>query len=82
MSTEVMLMVHLTERFRKKAKYPEKDLFKKATLEVMKFEKPSLYEKISTKANAIFYYSSKILPTEIISAVCEMTVVMKDLPST
>lgn len=42
MSTEVMLMVHLTERFRKKAKYPEEDLFKKATLEVMKFEKPSL----------------------------------------
>ena len=55
---------------------------KKTTLEVKKFAKPSQYEKIPTGANGILYCSSRILPTERISAICEMAAVMKDLAST
>ena len=60
----------------------ENYFFKKATLEVKKFAKPSQYEKISTEAKGILYYSGRILPTDGISAACEMTAVMKDLVST
>ena len=56
--------------------------FKKATLEVKKFAKPSQYEKISTEAKEILYYKGRILPTDGISAACEMTAVMKNLAST
>ena len=56
--------------------------FKKATLEVKKFAKPSQYEKISTEAKGILYFNGRILPTDGISAACEMTAVMKDLAST
>ena len=61
----------------------ENYFFKKATLEVKKFAKPSQYEKISTEAKGIlYYYNGRILPTDGISAACEMTAVMKDLAST
>ena len=51
-------------------------------MEVKKFAKPSQYEKISTEAKGILYYNGRILPTDGISAACEMTAVMKDLAST
>ena len=64
-------------------KETENYFFKKATLEVKTFAKPSQYEKISTEGNGIFHYSGRILPTDNrISAACEMTAVMKDLAST
>ena len=56
--------------------------FKKATLEVKKFAKPGQYEKISTEVKGILYYNGRILPTDGIRAVCEMTAVTKDLAST
>ena len=51
-------------------------------MEIKTFVKPSQYEKISTEANGILYYSGKSVPTERISAVFEMAAVMKDLEST
>lgn len=66
----------------KELKEAENYFFKKATLKVKKFAKPSQYETISTEANGILYYNQRILSTGGISAACEMTAVMKDLAST
>ena len=72
---QVSKVVLFTENELKEA---ENYFFKKVTLEVKKFAKPSEYEKISTEANGIFYYSGRILPADQISAVCEMADAMKD----
>ena len=64
------------------SKEAENYFFKKETLKVKKLAKPSQYEKISTEANGILYYNGRILPTDRISAACEMTAVMKELAST
>ena len=66
----------------KELKEAENYFFKKATLKVKKFAKPSQHETISTEANGILYYNRRILSTGGISAACEMTAVMKDLAST
>ena len=56
--------------------------FKKATAEVKKFVKPSSYQKKSTEKNGVLYYSGRILSTNSINAVNEMSSVMKDLSRT
>ena len=56
--------------------------FKKATAEVKKFVKPSSYQKISTEKDGVLYYSGRILSTNSINAVNEMSSVMKDLSKT
>ena len=49
-------------------KEAENYLFKKATLDIKKFVKPSQYEKISPEANGILCYSDRILATDRISS--------------
>ena len=63
-------------------KKAENYFFKKAALEVNNFGKSSQYETLSIEVNDIFYHSVRILTTEGISTVCEMTAVVKDLAST
>ena len=54
--------------------------FRRATLEVKKFVKPSQYQKISMEKNDILYYSGRILPTDNIRADGnQLSTVMKDL---
>ena len=53
--------------------------FRKATLEVKRFIKPTQYQKISIERDGILYYSGKILPTDNIKITGEMSTVMKDL---
>ena len=76
---QVSKVILFTENDLKEA---ENCFFKKATLEVKKFVKPSQYEKISTEANGILYYNGRILPRDGISAACEIAAAMKDLAST
>ena len=49
---QVSKVILFTENELKEA---DNQFFKKATLEVTKFPKPSQYEKISTEANGIWY---------------------------
>ena len=53
--------------------------FRKATLEVKRFIKPTQYQKISIERDGILYYSGRILPTDNIKITGEMSTVMKDL---
>ena len=76
---QVSKVILFTENELKEA---ENYFFKEATLEVKKFAKPSQYEQISTEAKGILYYNGRILPTDRISAACEITTVIKDLAST
>ena len=55
--------------------------FKKATSEVKMYLKPSQYQQITTEKDEILYYNGRILPTENVTATCEMSDVMKDLSS-
>ena len=55
--------------------------FKKATSEVKMYLKSSQYEQITTEIDEILYYNGRILPTENVTATCEMSDVMKDLSS-
>ena len=53
-----------------------------ATAEVKHFLKPTQYQKISTEANGILYYTGRILPDDKVSIVGQATEAMKDLSST
>ena len=55
--------------------------FKKATSEVKMYLKPSQYQQITTEKDEILYYNGRILPTENVTAICEMSDVMKDFSS-
>ena len=56
--------------------------FKKASLEVKMFMKPGEYERISVEKNNILYYTGRILPSDKVTCIGEMTNLMKDLSST
>ena len=56
-------------------------LFKKATLEVKRFLKASQYEKISIEKHGILFYSGRILPTDTVNTIGEISSVVKDLSS-
>ena len=56
--------------------------FKKATLEVKRFLKPSKYKDVSQEIDDILTYTGLILPTDDESIVDRATQVMKDLTST
>ena len=53
--------------------------FRKETVEVKRFIKPTQYQKISIKRDGILYYSVIILPTDNIKITGEMSAAMKDL---
>ena len=53
--------------------------FRKATLEVKKYLKPSQYEGISTEVEGMLRFNGRILPDDDISIVGRATQVMKDL---
>ena len=53
--------------------------FRKATLEIKKYLKPSQYENISTEVEGILRFNGRILPDDDISIVGRATKVMKDL---
>ena len=55
--------------------------FRKATLEVEKFAKPSQYKNISHESHGVLMYTGRILPTEAVTIVGKATEVMKDLSS-
>ena len=57
-------------------------MFKKATLEVKHFLKPSQFKDISEEVNGVLTYTGRILPTDNISIVGRATQAMKDLTST
>ena len=56
--------------------------FKKATLEVKRFLKPSQYKDVSQEVDGVLTYTGRILPTDDVSIVGRATQVMKDLTST
>ena len=56
--------------------------FRKATLEIKRFQKVTAYEKISIEKNNILYYSGRILPTQSVSSVAKISDVMMDLCET
>ena len=56
--------------------------FKKATEEVKQFLKPAQYEKRSKEVDGILRYTGRILPTQDIKIVGELSAAMKDLSST
>ena len=60
----------------------EKYFYRKATCEVKKFVKESQYAKITTEKDEILYYTGRILPTQNINSIGNMTEVMQDLSST
>ena len=60
----------------------EQYFFRKATLEVKKFNQVSRYEKISKEKDTILYYTGRILPEQEFNTVGSMSKVMKDLTST
>ena len=55
--------------------------FKKATLEVKKFNKKRFYEKFTIEKNEILYYSGRILPSDDVSVAGRLTEAMIDLTS-
>ena len=57
----------------------EEYFFRKATLEVKKFIKPTQYQKTSIERDGILHYSGRILPTDNIKITGEISTVMKDL---
>ena len=57
-------------------------MFKRASLEVKHFLKPSQYKDISQDVDGILTYTGRILPTDSVSIVGRATQVMKDLTST
>ena len=56
--------------------------FRKATLEVNQFLKKDQYINISQEKDGILYYTGRILPHQHVTAVCDITSVMKDLSNT
>ena len=52
--------------------------FRKATLEVKQFIKPTQYQKISIERDGILYYSGRILPTRNTKVTGEISTIMKD----
>ena len=60
----------------------EEYLFRKATMEVKHFNKPSVYNKISQEVNGVLYYSGRFLQTETINIITPMASSMHDLHST
>ena len=60
----------------------EKYFYRKATLEVKKFLKPSQYQNLSKEVDGILHYTGRILPCDEITVVGKATSVMKDLSST
>ena len=56
--------------------------FRKATEEIKFHLKESKYQNISMEKNGVLYYTGRILPTQEIKVVANMTNVMKDLVST
>ncbi|XP_066914217.1 uncharacterized protein [Clytia hemisphaerica] len=79
-----------TAKFDQSSNGPSKDdikqaedyFFRKATMEVKHFNKPSVYNKISQEVSGILYYSGRFLPTEAINIVTPMASSMHDLQST
>ena len=56
--------------------------FRKASLEVKKFNAKESYQTISSEKDGILYYNGRILPSQEISAVVTLSDVMRDLKST
>ena len=63
-------------------KEAESYFFKKGTLEIKQFLKPALYQNLSKEVNGILTYTGRILETNQISVVGNLTSTMKDLTST
>ena len=53
--------------------------FKKATMEVKKFNKQTFYSKFSQEKNGVLWYTGRILPTDEVTIVGRFTKAMKDL---
>ena len=75
---EYQVDMRLTE---KEINAAERYFFKKATSEVKNFISLKEYQKISFEKDDILYYSGRILPTENVNGVYEMSTTMKDLSS-
>jgi len=63
-------------------KSAEEYFYRKATMEVKHFVKPSQYERISEEVNGILYYSGRFLQTEKINFITPLATAMYDLQST
>ena len=80
----------VTAKFDQSSNGPSKDdiknaedyFFRKATMEIKHFNKPSVYNKFSQEVNGILYYSGRFLPTEAINIITPMALSMHDLRST
>ena len=63
-------------------KQAENYYFRRATYELKHFNKPTIYEKISSDKDGLLIYKGRILPSQQIKSVVPLCEVMKDLSST